>query len=916
MAPSRGGVIPGGGSEQPNASTALLSSSSSPNTEVRPPAYSSNATSSSSSSSSSSSNANAAKPPPESRSQAAAMLPGDQIPEGESFTVRALLVGVLVGTVICFSNMYFGLQTGWISPMTMPASLLGFGIFKLMDGWGWLGGLAFSPVENVLVQTVAGSMAIMPLGCGFVGVIPAMSFLLTPEESGPVVFTLPQSLIWSLGLCYFGVLFAVPLRKQVLIREKLRFPSGFSTAVLIGVLHGRAPHARHHHPSPRSDGDGGEGGRKGGDGHDQDDDDDDAHRFGALVGEPINQSSRPVADGDEEARLLIAGTAGEPEPEPPTASASKSNSASPRSNTEGEGGEEEEEEEGDKDNASSTSSSGSSTTTISAISRTYEQESHPAPSLSSSINLLLSSFLFSGLFNLLAYFFPILHSLPVFGTGLATNWLWDLNPSPAYIGQGIIMGPETTLHMLLGAVVGWGILSPLAKMKGWAPGEVKDWEDGSKGWIVWVSLAIMLADSVVSLGFVAVSPLVGPAQRWADSAFGWARGKWTGKGKGYAIVPTGEEDGVTAGDSGDGRGDDVEEEDTTPTTSHLRSHTAPQSHPQGLRRRPRRRPSSAGSKPTHHHQHNFAEDAPSHQQIPPLVIYIGLALSVLLCIACISIVFTPSLVPLHATVLSVLMALLLSVMGVRALGQTDLNPVSGISKLAQLFFAAVVVPRGDRRAVLVNLVAGAVSEAGALQSGDLMQDLKTGHLLAASPAAQFWGQVLGSTAGAVVSALAYRLYAAAYELPGELFQVPTAYVWVFTARLVTGRGLPPRATEWAVGAAALFALFAGARTAATVAKAAGGKGGRGGGGGKRDTSWTKWVPGGIAVAVGMYNVPSFTLARAAGGVLHWWWIGRKGGKMTGLIILASVSADADADADAGCGFPFPWVWGLFSEKAS
>jgi hypothetical protein len=61
--------------------------------------------------------------------------------------------------------------------------------------------------------------------------------------------------------------------------------------------------------------------------------------------------------------------------------------------------------------------------------------------------------------------------------------------------------------VLLGAVIGWGILSPLAKLSGWAPGPVSDWETGSKGWIVWVSLAIMLADAVVSLGFLATQTL-------------------------------------------------------------------------------------------------------------------------------------------------------------------------------------------------------------------------------------------------------------------------------------------------------------------------------------------------------------------------------------------------------------------------
>src|SRR5215469_4189343 len=110
--------------------------------------------------------------------------------------------------------------------------------------------------------------------------------------------------------------------------------------------------------------------------------------------------------------------------------------------------------------------------------------------------------------TLISYFIPQIRNIPILGSSLATNWLWTLNPSPAYVGQGIIMGPATTLHMLLGAIVGWGILSPLAKFEGWAPGPVSDWTKGSKGWIVWVSLAIMLSDSLVSLGWLILRPLI------------------------------------------------------------------------------------------------------------------------------------------------------------------------------------------------------------------------------------------------------------------------------------------------------------------------------------------------------------------------------------------------------------------------
>lgn len=71
-----------------------------------------------------------------------------------------------------------------------------------------------------------------------------------------------------------------------------------------------------------------------------------------------------------------------------------------------------------------------------------------------------------------------------------------------------------------------------------------------------------------------------------------------------------------------------------------------------------------------------------------------------------------------------------------------------------------------------------------------------------------------------------------YEIPGDLFQVPTAYVWIFTARLVTGKGLPFMAEQWAIGAGVLFAFFTVARTLA------------------QGKPWRKWIPGGIAVAIG------------------------------------------------------------------
>ena len=168
----------------------------------------------------------------------------EQAEQGQNFTVRGVLVGLAIGVIICFSNMYFGLQTGWVSGMAMPAALIGFGFFKTIARCI---DYPFTPVENVLVQTVAGALGTMPLGCGFVGVMPALNYLLKSEENGPLVLSTGKLIVWSLGICFFGVVFAVPLRREVIIREKLKFPSGTATALMIGVMHGDSEKAGKKH---------------------------------------------------------------------------------------------------------------------------------------------------------------------------------------------------------------------------------------------------------------------------------------------------------------------------------------------------------------------------------------------------------------------------------------------------------------------------------------------------------------------------------------------------------------------------------------------------------------------------------------------------------------------------------------------
>jgi OPT family oligopeptide transporter len=252
------------------------------------------------------------------------------------------------------------------------------------------------------------------------------------------------------------------------------------------------------------------------------------------------------------------------------------------------------------------------------------------------------------------------------------------------------MGVPTTLSMLLGTLLGWGILAPLAKGKGWAPGETGDWKTGGRGWILWVSLGIMLADCVVGLTVVTIKTIISLNR--------------------HRYERIGNED---------------------------------------------------------------EEDAPQDQRVSGKVTLAGLVGSSLFCLAAVKIAFDG--IPIFAIVVAIALALVLSVLGVRALGETDLNPVSGIGKVSQLVFA-VIIPRNNPKAIIINLIAGGIAEAGAQQAGDLMQDLKTGHLLGASPKVQFYGQLIGSIWSAIISAGIYKLYTHVYEIPGDLFQIPAAQV--------------------------------------------------------------------------------------------------------------------------------------------
>lgn len=230
--------------------------------------------------------------------------------------------------------------------------------------------------------------------------------------------------------------------------------------------------------------------------------------------------------------------------------------------------------------------------------------------------------------TLVTYFLPILRHIPIFGAQAGEKWLWSLDLSAGFLGTGIITGLEVPLHMLCGAVVGWGILSPMARSMGWAPGEIDDLERGSRGWILWISLSSLLADCLMSLFW----PL---AKLFIDRVRALLASFWN-KSSDWLISH--------------------DEAQTSPLISErAHSNVSDRALPPGrLLNIPFLFSSRSGSST------------------------IGLVVSSIICALTVKIVF--DFMPTHFTIIAVAFSLPLSVIGVRSVGAIAYNPISGIGE--------------------------------------------------------------------------------------------------------------------------------------------------------------------------------------------------------------------------------------------
>ncbi|MEC7946187.1 MAG: OPT/YSL family transporter, partial [Myxococcota bacterium] len=139
-------------------------------------------------------------------------------------TFRAVFVGCLLGGLVTCMNVYFGLKTGWSLGGSLIAAILGFSVFRVLRPRN-----AFTRLETNIAQTAGSAAGSMTSAAGLLAAIPAMGML-------GYEFDWWELMLWALAVAYLGVFFAVPLRRQMVLQEKLRFPTGTATAETIMAM--------------------------------------------------------------------------------------------------------------------------------------------------------------------------------------------------------------------------------------------------------------------------------------------------------------------------------------------------------------------------------------------------------------------------------------------------------------------------------------------------------------------------------------------------------------------------------------------------------------------------------------------------------------------------------------------------------
>ena len=173
----------------------------------------------------------------------------------KQLTVRAIVMGMLLGMVMVCSNVYVGLKAGWSMGVAITSCVLAYAMFQAISSTigpalvrahklPLIGGFFrmiwpdnhYSILENNALQSCASAGGSMTSG-GIVNAIPALMMLNAAAIPASFADRCLWLIPWVAVISGLGVFLAVPAKRQMINIEQLPFPTGTAAAVTLRTLH-------------------------------------------------------------------------------------------------------------------------------------------------------------------------------------------------------------------------------------------------------------------------------------------------------------------------------------------------------------------------------------------------------------------------------------------------------------------------------------------------------------------------------------------------------------------------------------------------------------------------------------------------------------------------------------------------------
>jgi uncharacterized oligopeptide transporter (OPT) family protein len=203
-------------------------------------------------------------------------------------------------------------------------------------------------------------------------------------------------------------------------------------------------------------------------------------------------------------------------------------------------------------------------------------------------------------------------------------------------------------------------------------------------------------------------------------------------------------------------------------------------------------------------------------------------------------------VPLWTTLIATVLSIPLMLVGLRVLGETNWGPISQLTNMMQVIFAALV-PKN----ITANLAASGTTGTIATQSEAIMQDYKAGHIIGSTPRYLTYSQLLAAPIGALAVAISYPAFRDLYGVGGDNGLSAPGSVRISGFAEVLSEGfskLPPGAPQFLLIGALIGILIT-----------------------LLEIKWKKYVPSATGLGIGMMVPGNVVLTMVLGGLLMSMW---------------------------------------------